>query len=157
MLLSANAHPSSAAATVRTTKDSWSQPQNQACCALRCAAPAVQVPEGFFDYCKENSIPVLGICYGMQVGCGATASSRLLLFCCVWPNTVAAAVDRASAGWQLDQMAAFANLRLLVLYLCLQLIVHQLGGEVKTAEVGGEYGRMPMNGACVMQRGRGCC
>ena len=27
---------------------------------------------------------------------------------------------------------------------CLQLIVHQLGGEVKTAEGGGEYGRMPM-------------
>jgi GMP synthase-like glutamine amidotransferase len=26
----------------------------------------------------------------------------------------------------------------------MQLIVHQLGGEVKTAEGGGEYGRMPM-------------
>ncbi len=52
-------------------RDLESAPQNQACCALRCAAPAVQVPEGFFDYCKENSIPVLGICYGMQVGCGA--------------------------------------------------------------------------------------
>ncbi|GAB4817296.1 hypothetical protein N2152v2_004342 [Parachlorella kessleri] len=49
-----------------------------------------RVPEGFFEYCQENSIPVLGICYGMQ------------------------------------------------------LIVHQLGGEVKTAHGGGEYGRMPM-------------
>ena len=26
-----------------------------------------RVPEGFFEYCQENSIPVLGICYGMQV------------------------------------------------------------------------------------------
>lgn len=40
--------------------------------ALLCCDPAVpavlpQVPDGFFEYCKENSIPVLGICYGMQV------------------------------------------------------------------------------------------
>ncbi|KAL4448463.1 hypothetical protein ABPG75_005682 [Micractinium tetrahymenae] len=55
---------------------------------------APRVPEGFFEYCQENDIPVLGICYGMQ------------------------------------------------------LIVHQLGGEVKTAEAGGEYGRMPMTVVC---------
>ena len=26
-----------------------------------------RVPEGFFEYCAEAAIPVLGICYGMQV------------------------------------------------------------------------------------------
>ena len=52
---------------------------------------APRLPEEFFDYCTANSIPVLGICYGMQ------------------------------------------------------LIVHTLGGEVKSAESGGEYGRMPVH------------
>ena len=27
---------------------------------------APRVPEGFFDYCAEESVAVLGICYGMQ-------------------------------------------------------------------------------------------
>lgn len=27
------------------------------------------VPEGFFEYCKENEIPILGVCYGMQLIC----------------------------------------------------------------------------------------
>lgn len=27
------------------------------------------VPEGFFEWCKEHSIPVLGVCYGMQLIC----------------------------------------------------------------------------------------
>eukprot|EP00884_Botryococcus_braunii_P016407 jgi/Botrbrau1/344/Bobra.110_2s0003.1 len=49
---------------------------------------APQVPGGFFEYCRDEKIPVLGICYGMQ------------------------------------------------------LIVQTLGGEVKEAEAGGEYGRM---------------
>lgn len=52
---------------------------------------APRLPEEFFDYCSANAIPVLGICYGMQ------------------------------------------------------LIVHTLGGEVKSAEAGGEYGRMPVH------------
>lgn len=26
-----------------------------------------KVPAGFFEYCQENSIAVLGICYGMQM------------------------------------------------------------------------------------------
>lgn len=50
-----------------------------------------RVPDGFFEYVAANSIPVLGICYGMQ------------------------------------------------------LLTHMLGGEVKAAEHGGEYGRMPMD------------
>lgn len=28
---------------------------------------APRVPDGFFDYCQEAGISVLGICYGMQV------------------------------------------------------------------------------------------
>ena len=28
---------------------------------------APSVPDNFFDHCQENSIPVLGICYGMQL------------------------------------------------------------------------------------------
>jgi GMP synthase (glutamine-hydrolysing) len=52
---------------------------------------APRLPDGFFEYCAERAIPVLGICYGMQ------------------------------------------------------LIVHSLGGTVKEATDGGEYGRMPIN------------
>lgn len=52
---------------------------------------APRLPEGFFEFCDEKNIPVLGICYGMQ------------------------------------------------------LLVHTLGGTVKSAEEGGEYGRMPIN------------
>lgn len=51
---------------------------------------APRAPEGFFEWAAQNSIPVLGICYGMQ------------------------------------------------------LVVQSLGGEVKSAEHGGEYGRMPI-------------
>ncbi|GAX77333.1 hypothetical protein CEUSTIGMA_g4779.t1 [Chlamydomonas eustigma] len=50
-----------------------------------------RVPAGFFEHCEKMSIPVLGICYGMQ------------------------------------------------------MITHLLGGEVKAATHGGEYGRMPMD------------
>jgi GMP synthase (glutamine-hydrolysing) len=28
---------------------------------------APRLPDGFFEYCHENTIPVLGICYGMQL------------------------------------------------------------------------------------------
>jgi GMP synthase (glutamine-hydrolysing) len=28
---------------------------------------APRLPPGFFDYCREHAIPVLGICYGMQL------------------------------------------------------------------------------------------
>lgn len=28
---------------------------------------APRLPDGFFDYCHKHSIPVLGICYGMQL------------------------------------------------------------------------------------------
>ncbi|MEW5302400.1 MAG: hypothetical protein WDW36_005192 [Sanguina aurantia] len=52
---------------------------------------APRVPEDFFEYCESQRIPVLGICYGMQ------------------------------------------------------LITHLLGGEVKPATNGGEYGRMPID------------
>lgn len=50
-----------------------------------------RVPDGFFEYCAEKNVPVLGVCYGMQ------------------------------------------------------MITHLLGGEVKPAVHGGEYGRMPMD------------
>ena len=30
-------------------------------------ADAPQLSPGFFEYCTANSIPVLGICYGMQL------------------------------------------------------------------------------------------
>lgn len=49
-----------------------------------------RVPNGFFEYCATNKVPILGVCYGLQ------------------------------------------------------MIVHLLGGEVKTATDGGEYGRMPI-------------
>lgn len=52
---------------------------------------APRVPDDFFEYCEAQRIPVLGICYGMQ------------------------------------------------------LITHLLGGEVKPATNGGEYGRMPID------------
>jgi GMP synthase (glutamine-hydrolysing) len=52
---------------------------------------APRLPDGFFEYCSQRAIPILGICYGMQ------------------------------------------------------LLVHSLGGNVKTADAGGEYGRMPIN------------
>ena len=52
---------------------------------------APRVPDGFFDFCAAGKIPVLGICYGMQ------------------------------------------------------MITHMLGGEVKPATTGGEYGRMPID------------
>ena len=50
-----------------------------------------RVPNGFFDYCTTHGIPVLGVCYGMQ------------------------------------------------------MIVHLLGGEVKAATEGGEYGKMEIH------------
>jgi GMP synthase (glutamine-hydrolysing) len=28
---------------------------------------APKLPNGFFDYVKEHKIPVLGVCYGMQL------------------------------------------------------------------------------------------
>ena len=31
---------------------------------------APRVPDGFFEYCQEQGIAVMGICYGMQVGAG---------------------------------------------------------------------------------------
>ena len=52
---------------------------------------APRLPDGFLAYVEARKIPVLGICYGMQ------------------------------------------------------LLVHSLGGRVKTATGGGEYGRMPIN------------
>ena len=39
---------------------------------------APRVPEGFFEYCQENDIPVLGICYGMQARRWRACRRRLL-------------------------------------------------------------------------------
>lgn len=44
-------------------------------CSLAALQGAPRVPEGFFDYCQQHQIPVLGICYGMQVG-GRVACSK---------------------------------------------------------------------------------
>lgn len=41
-----------------------------------CLQGAPRVPDGFFEYCQENDVPVMGICYGMQVSC------CWLMFCC---------------------------------------------------------------------------
>lgn len=38
-----------------------------------------RVPEGFFEYCAEKEIAVLGICYGMQVSCSQSISSDELI------------------------------------------------------------------------------
>lgn len=35
------------------------------------------MPDGFWEYCAENDIPVLGICYGMQVGTSVRAAQLL--------------------------------------------------------------------------------
>jgi hypothetical protein len=37
---------------------------------------APRVPDGFFEYCQEQGIAVMGICYGMQVGGWVGAMSR---------------------------------------------------------------------------------
>lgn len=38
------------------------------------------VPAGFFEWCKENDISVLGVCYGMQLICQKLGGeARLLL------------------------------------------------------------------------------
>ena len=62
-------------------------------------------------------------------GCGCTPAPA------IQPASRCHAADRAPACCAARPCAPPA----------VQLIVHQLGGEVKTADGGGEYGRMPMN------------
>ena len=55
---------------------------------------APRVPDGFFEYCQEAGIAVLGICYGMQV------RAALAVWCGAWRGcrSCAAAASVADGG-----------------------------------------------------------
>ena len=54
---------------------------------------APQVPEGFFEYCKQNSIPVLGICYGLHLIVQVTELKQLL------HSSLIAAIESTAHFW----------------------------------------------------------
>lgn len=95
------------------------------------AEGAPLLPPEFYTYCHSSGIPLLGICYGMQVSPGLTDG----WLCSILKRVTECQRQRSPPAHQLPFNPRST----------LQLLVHQLGGVVQTVMDSGEYGRMPIN------------